>query len=140
MNLVFEDLSVLNKDIFDQIRNDESIRKFIHVDDHYYDYLLSSSHIHYKLIKHNQLYLGGLHIELIDDYATFSIEIMTQNQGKGLGKRIIEFLKQNSFNFDIRTYKVYVETYNTSSIELFTKSGFIKTNEKDNIIEYIYHI
>lgn len=140
MNLVFEDLSVLNKDIFDQIRNDESIKKFIHVDDHYYDYLLSSSHIHYKLIKHNQLYVGGLHIELIDDYATFSIEIMTQNQGKGLGKRIIELLKQNFFNFDIRTYKVYVETYNTSSIELFTKSGFIKTNEKDNIIEYIYHI
>jgi len=140
MKLVFEDLSVHNKDIFDQIRNDESIRKFIHVDDNYYDYLLSSSHIHYKLIKHNHLYVGGLHVELIDYYATFSIEIMTQNQGKGIGKCIVDLLKQNLFDFNIRTYKVYVETHNTSSIELFTKSGFIKTDEKDNIIEYIYHI
>ena len=140
MNLVFEDLSVYNKDAFNQIRNDKSIRKFIHVDDNYYDYLLSSSYIHYKLIKHNQLYVGGLQIELIDDYATFSIEIMTQNQGKGIGKCIVDLLKQNFLNFNIKTYMVYVDIYNTSSIELFTKSGFMKTNEKDNITEYIYHI
>ena len=140
MNLDFEDLSIHNKSIFDQIRNDESIRKFIRVADNYYDYLLSSSHIHYKLIKHNQLYVGGLQIELIDDYATFSIEITTQNQGIGIGKCIVNLLKQNFFDFNIRTCKVYVETSNISSIELFTKSGFMKTNEKDNIIEYIYHI
>ena len=136
----FEDLSIVNKPIFNRIRQDSTIINYIHVASNYFDYLLSSNQIIYKLIKQGGTYVGGLHIELLNDYATFSIEIMKEYQRQGIATYIINLLKRNVFEFNVNMYKVFIEINNHPSISLFTKCGFIDSGTDNGILEFTFII
>jgi len=140
MNLTYEILSESNRTILDDIHNDENVKKFLHVSDEYYNYLLCDNNAVYKLVKLNSNYVGGLHFEVHHDYATFSIEVLTDYQRQGIAYRIIDDLKNNYFNLNIKYYVVFIEDNNMKSRLLFEKSDFRFVRYENELRKYVYEV
>lgn len=140
MKIQYIDLNTDNKTYIDVLKSDQSINQYIHVDDIklYVDYLLKTPHVKYKFVFNNGVLVGGLHIETTEKVGTFSIEILSKFQKRGIGYQILTDLKQNRFKLDINAYIVYIESYNVNSIKLFEKSGFILDGIQDNLHKYVY--
>ena len=140
MNLTYEILGESNKTILDDIHNDENVKKYLHVANEYYNYLLRDNNAVYKLVKLNLDYVGGLHFEVHHDYATFSIEILSDYQRQGIAYRIIDDLKNNYFNLDIKYYEVFIEDNNMKSRLLFEKSDFRFVGYENKLRKYVYEV
>jgi RimJ/RimL family protein N-acetyltransferase len=140
MKIQYIDLNVDNKTYFDVLKSDQSINQYIHVDDIelYVDYLLKTSNVKYKFVIHNGVLVGALHIETVEKVGTFSIEILSEFQKRGIGYQILTDLKQNRFKLDINAYIVYIESDNLNSIKLFEKAEFLLDGIQDNLRKYVY--
>ena len=140
MKIQYIDLNADNKTYIDVLKSDQSINKYIHVDDIklYVDYLLKTPNVKYKFIFHNGVLVGALHIETAKKVGTFSIEILSKFQKRGVGYQILTDLIQNKFKLDINAYIVYIESYNVNSIKLFEKSEFVLDCIQDNLHKYVY--
>jgi len=140
MKIQYIDLNANNKTYFDILKSDQSINRYIHVDDIkiYVDYLLKTPNVKYKFIFHNGVLIGALHIETAEKVGTFSIEILSKFQQQGIGYQLLTDLKQNKFELDINAYIVYIESDNVNSIKLFEKSEFILDGIQDNLRKYVY--
>ena len=112
MKIQYIDLNTDNKTYIDVLKSDQSINQYIHVDDIklYVDYLLKTPNVKYKFVFNNGVLVGALHIETTEKVGTFSIEILSKFQRRGVGYQILTDLKQNRFKLDINTYIVYIES------------------------------
>ncbi len=140
MKIQYIDLNTDNKTYINVLKSDQSINQYIHVDDIklYVDYLLKTPNVKYKFVFNNGVLVGALHIETTEKVGTFSIEILSKFQKRGVGYQILTDLKQNRFKLDINAYIVYIESYNVNSIKLFEKSEFILDGIQDNLHKYVY--
>lgn len=140
MKIQYIDLNTDNKTYIDVLKSDQSINQYIHVDDIklYVDYLLKTPNVKYKFVFNNGVLVGALHIETTVKVGTFSIEILSKFQRRGVGYQILTDLKQNRFKLDINSYIVYIESYNVKSIKLFEKSEFLLDGIQDNLHKYVY--
>jgi RimJ/RimL family protein N-acetyltransferase len=139
MKIQYIDLNTDNKTYIDVLKSDQSINQYIHVDDIklYVDYLLKTPNVKYKFVFNNGVLVGALHIETTVKVGTFSIEILSKFQRRGVGYQILTDLKQNRFKLDINSYIVYIESYNVKSIKLFEKSEFLLDGIQDNLHKYV---
>jgi RimJ/RimL family protein N-acetyltransferase len=140
MKIQYIDLNADNINYFDILKSDQSINRYIHVDDIkiYVEYLLKTPNVKYKFIFLADVLVGALHIETTEKVGTFSIEILSEFQKQGIGYQILTDLKQNKFGLDINAYIVYIESDNINSIKLFEKSEFMIEGIQDNLRKYVY--
>lgn len=85
----------------------------------------------------NQLPMGQIRLELINNYWLIDYSIDTDFRGKGLGNKIISLI----INVHIQPLKAIVKKNNLSSNKIFIKCGFqsnsIQLNNED-YFEYTY--
>lgn len=139
-NLKYVRLNKTNTYLIDDLKNDHTINEFIHISDHFVEYLLSSDEILYLYIYVNDTLAGALHIERKDGIGTFSIEIMQKYQRQGIALTVLNDLKDNKFGLDINQYKITIELNNESSLGLFKKAGFIHTGSEDNLLIFEWYM
>lgn len=101
VELRFVDIFCENYHLVELLNSDPSINKYIHVSENYVDYLLRGENVIFKFIFLEEDLVGGLHIETLEQVATFSIQILTKHQKRGIGTQVINALKQNIFFLDI---------------------------------------
>lgn len=136
--LEFESLNHENKSFLEVLKKDDSISKYIHVSDNYFDYLVTTKNVLYLFIKIEGKLVGSIHIEKLNDTATFSIEILSSFQRMGVASKVLDMLKIDYFQLGVHKYKVTIEKQNSGSISLFEKSGFTYSGDEDNLQVYTF--
>jgi RimJ/RimL family protein N-acetyltransferase len=76
---------------------------------------------------------------IVDETYEINVNIAPAYRGRGLGTALISegvafIMKQK----EAKKIKARIKSWNTSSIMAFTKSGFIKSAEKDNVMEMYF--
>lgn len=139
-HLKYVSINQENRHLVKKLKDDSSIRKFIHIADNFTEYLFTSDSIFYYFIYYDDKLVGGLHIETVDIVASFSIEIRLEYQRRGIAYQVLNDLKNNKFKLNIAKYYVTVENNNDASLALFKKAGFQKLVSKDSLKTFTYQL
>lgn len=89
------------------------------------------NHIFTIILIDNNLPVGYAHIDYDDNNHWFGICILDKYQGKGYGKKMMEYIFNHEKIKNIDKIYLTVDKINTIAIKLYTKFGFYIIEEKD---------
>ena len=121
--------------------NDSDVRKnsfnpnYISIEEHlkWFESKLHDVNYEIYIISYNYENIGMLRLEKEGYYYKISYLIDKKYRGKGIGTKLLSYIKKIFFN---RILVGYVKYDNTASIKAFEKSKYIKIN-KENYIKFI---
>lgn len=121
--------------------NDSDVRKnsfnpnYISIEEHlkWFESKLHDVNCEIYIILYNYKNIGMLRLEKEGSYYKISYLIDKKYRGKGIGTKLLSYIKKIFFN---RILVGYVKYDNTASIKAFEKSKYIKIN-KENYIKFI---
>ena len=84
----------------------------------------------------NGKYIGYGHLDKEDNTIWLGIAIAEEQTGKGLGKKVMQFLLQEASRKNIKTIQLSVDKANLSARQLYERMGFLLNKETGNICFY----
>ena len=104
----------------------------------YFKYVTAADHVfYYKAYKDEHL-AAAIHCELFDKILYMSIVVIPEYQKQGIGTAVLYDIQNGILPLKYTHIKVSIEKSNTASLKLFTKMGFIRISENEELLNYSY--
>jgi GNAT superfamily N-acetyltransferase len=91
-----------------------------------------NNHVITLILTDKELPFGYAHIDFYDNKYWFGICILEEYQGKGYGKKTMEYIFNSEKIKNIDNIYLTVDKTNDNAIKLYTKFNFNIINEKDS--------
>ena len=113
-------------------QNKKIIKKKDHND--WYSSLIKKKQNEIFILRKNNINIGYIRIEKINNLGKISIVIKKKFQGKGLGKKGLLIAEKKS---KFKEFIANVDKKNKLSIKLFLSAGYKKINEKEKLLSFM---
>lgn len=117
------------------------ISHFISINEkNYFHYVTTTENVFYFKVYKNDDLVAMVHCELFDKMLCMSILVIPDFQKQGIGTAILYDIQNGILPLTYTHIKVSIDKFNTPSLRLFKKMGFIKISEDEDLIDFIWFV